>query len=373
MILDWTQIYSAVFILALSMSLAFTPLCQALARRTGFLDIPKCENHKLHANATPLLGGLAMFSAWMMTILVGIAATSFINEEQLGNSIISSLAGMHNVQREFIVLCLCAFASLCLGLYDDKKSLKAWKKLIGQIIIAMVTASFAGVRISVFIQSDIVSWFITVFWIIFIFNSINFFDNMDGLAVGTAAIAFSFFTLAAVMNQQYFIACLGACSAGAAIGFWFFNHSPASIFMGDGGSHFLGYLLAVISAKITYFNPEFSTTRFTVLIPIFILAVPIFDTLAVVVIRLCNKKPIYVGDHNHISHRFHHMGMTRKRAVLLVHLLALIAGLGALPLLWGDEKTCFLLIVQGLVILLLLTLIQYSGNPLHLKEQPEKK
>lgn len=132
--------------------------------------------------------------------------------------------------------------------------------------------------------------------------------------------------------------------------------------MGDGGSHFLGYMLAVISAKVTYFNPLVSESRLSILIPLFILAVPIFDTLAVVVIRLLNHKPIYVGDHNHISHRFLHMGMSRKRAVLLVHLLCLIAGLGAMPLLWGDERSCLILIAQGVTILLMLTLIQYSGT-----------
>ena len=132
--------------------------------------------------------------------------------------------------------------------------------------------------------------------------------------------------------------------------------------MGDGGSHFLGYMLAVISAKVTYFNPLVSESRLSILIPLFILAVPIFDTLAVIVIRLLNHKPIYVGDHNHISHRFLHMGMSRKRAVLLVHLLCLIAGLGAMPLLWGDERSCLILIAQGVTILLMLTLIQYSGT-----------
>ena len=99
-----------------------------------------------------------------------------------------------------------------------------------------------------------------------------------------------------------------------------------------------------------------------VLIPLFILAVPVFDTFAVVMIRLLNHKPVYVGDHNHISHRFLHMGMTRKRAVLLVHLLCLIAGFGALPLLWGDERICMILLVQGLTIFLLLTIIQYSSG-----------
>ena len=99
--------------------------------------------------------------------------------------------------------------------------------------------------------------------------------------------------------------------------------------------------------------------KFALLIPIFILAIPLLDTLMVVAIRLHNRKPIYVGDHNHISHRFMHMGLTRPQAVTMVHLLALIAGLGALPLLWGDLRTCILLIVQGLLLFVLITYLQF--------------
>ena len=140
--------------------------------------------------------------------------------------------------------------------------------------------------------------------------------------------------------------------------------------MGDGGSHFLAYILAVISARVTYYNPEIASSRLSVLIPLFILAVPIFDTFAVVVIRLLNHKPIYVGDHNHISHRFLHMGMTRKRAVLLVHLLCLISGFGALPLLWCDERVGMILLVQGITIFLLMTIVQSSGkNDNNIKQQ----
>ena len=189
----------------------------------------------------------------------------------------------------------------------------------------------------------------------------NFFDNMDGLAVGTSAIGFFFFMAASIVNGQYFVANLCACSAAAACAFWIFNSSPASIFMGDAGSHFLAFLLAVISVKVTYYNPDAAATRFAILIPLFVLAVPIFDTFAVVAIRLRNHKPVYVGDHNHISHRFCRMGMPPRRAVQLVHLLALIGALGMLPLLWGDLRTCFVLLIQGVAILLLLSVMQYTG------------
>ena len=360
--MEWTQVYAAIFIMALGLSLIFTPLCQTLAVKLGFLDIPKHEQHKLHGKATPLLGGLAMFCAWIFTCAAALIAAGYFLPASASGNLLREIEGIPLVRRELAVVVACAAASMLMGTVDDRVSLSARTKLIGQILIALATVFFGGVRITLFVDAPWFGTLISVFWIVFMFNAINFFDNMDGLACGTAAIAFIFFTAAAIMNGQYFVACLGACSAGAAIGFWFYNHSPASIFMGDGGSHFIAYILAVISARVTYFNPEVSASKLSILIPVFILAVPIFDTFAVVVIRLLNHKPIYVGDHNHISHRFYHMGMSRKRAVLLVHLLCLIAGLGALPLLWGDQRVCFVLLAQGAAILLLLTILQYSGK-----------
>lgn len=362
-LLDWTQIYAAVFIVALGFSLLLTPLCRIIARKTSFMDVPKCENHKLHSNSTPLLGGAAMFGAWFFTVLAGFFAAKFLLPDAAGREkLFSDLLGLNFVVKDFAVICLCAFASLLLGLIDDKHPLKAKTKFCGQLLIALATALFSHTKISLFVGIPGVSFLLTVLWFLFIFNSINFFDNMDGLAAGTSAIAFLFFTAAAIWNEQYFVASLGASLAGSVIGFWFFNHSPASIFMGDSGSHFLGYMLAVISAKTTYYMPEVSASHMNILIPVFILAVPVFDTVAVMIIRIINGKPIYVGDHNHISHRFHHMGMSRKRAVLLVHILGIISGLGAMPLLWGDRKSCILLLIQGLTILLLLTLLQHFGK-----------
>lgn len=366
--LDWIHIYAVVFIVAAALSLALTPVCQRLAAMTGFLDIPKGQMHKQHAKATPLLGGLAIFMAWALTVGAGYLASRGIHFQGIERSVTESLGGMQVVGREFLAIFACALGALILGLCDDKFAMKASHKLLFQILIAAVAVTWGGVRISVFIDNSIITWCMSIFWILVIFSSINFFDNMDGLAIGTATIAFSFFTMAAAANQQFFVAALGASCAGAALGFWFFNHSPASIFMGDAGSHFIGFMLAVISAKVTYYNSAISTTHLTILIPLFILAVPLFDTLAVVVIRLYNHKPIYIGDHNHISHRFLHMGMSRKTAVLLVHLTALVSGLGVLPLLWGDERTCAVLLVQGVTFIVLLSILQYAAGG-----KPEKK
>lgn len=357
--MDWISIYAIIFITALFFSLIYTPACKLLAQKCNFLDIPKCEQHKLHKKATPLLGGLAMFAAWLSTILCSIFAR-LLFPDLAGRQIMEQANGFLIVSRETYVLLLCAGLATLMGICDDKYSMKAWKKLIGQIVIAMIAATWGGLAITLFIGIPAVTWCVTVFWIVLIFNAVNFFDNMDGLAVGTCCIAFVFFTVAAASNQQYFVACFAAVSAGAAMGFWFFNRAPASIFMGDSGSHFLGFLIAAVSAKVTYYTPGVSTTKFTMLIPLFILAIPLLDTATVILIRLRNRKPIYVGDHNHISHRFLHMGLSRPQAVSMVHLLCLIAGLGALPLLWGENKTSILLIIQGLVIFTLITFLQFA-------------
>jgi UDP-GlcNAc:undecaprenyl-phosphate GlcNAc-1-phosphate transferase len=142
------------------------------------------------------------------------------------------------------------------------------------------------------------------------------------------------------------------------MGFWIFNHSPASIFMGDSGSHFIGYFASVVSASVTYFNFEGSLTKFPVLVPFFVLALPLFDTLMVCIIRYRLGKPFWIGDHNHISHRFEKMGMSKKRAVACVHLLAVIIALSVWPLLWAEKETGWILLTQAMLILLLVSVLQ---------------
>lgn len=358
----WWNLYIVVFVVALTLSLIITPLCRKLAFLTGYVDRPKQQDHKTHKEATPLLGGLAICVSWLGTIIIGVLAVESIAPDHFGNVITRYFPGVHSVSREILIICLGAVFSMLLGLYDDRFNMSARMKLFGQLIIAVIVVTWGGVTISVFIDNVIISWLLSVFWILVIFNAINFFDNMDGLAVGTASIALCFFTISAAINQQFFVASLCSATAGAAIGFWFFNHSPATIFMGDSGSHFLGYILAITGARVTYYNPELSTTNFPILIPVFILAIPLFDMIAVVVIRLRQGNPIYIGDNQHISHRFVKMGMSRKRAVFLVHLLTLLICLSVLPLMWGDLGTAIVCLVQACTILFMISILQASSK-----------
>ncbi|MHB9140167.1 MAG: MraY family glycosyltransferase, partial [Victivallaceae bacterium] len=344
----WQHLYLFVFLLGAVLSLALTPVFQKIAEKTDLMDRPKLEDHKKHAKATPLLGGAAMFSAWIIAIASGYFATCSFDTATFSRDLANNISGVNHIAGRVFFICLGAFLATLLGLLDDKLALKAGQKFLGQFIIAAIAVTFGDIKISVFFNNPAIIWCISVFWFMLLFNAINFFDNMDGLAVGTVTICMALFTAVAAMNGQFFIAIFGALTCGVCIGFWFFNHSPATIFMGDSGSHLLGYLLAVMSASVTYFSRDYSLTRFPILIPLFILAIPLFDAFSVVAIRLYHHKPIYVGDHNHLSHRFVKMGLNRKRAVQMVHLMTLIIGLSVLPLLWGDHKTAIVIVVQAM-------------------------
>ncbi len=360
----WWNLYVVVFIVALTLGLILTPVFKKLAEITGFYDCPKEQWHKRHSKPTPLLGGLALCVSWAVTIVVGIIASQSVRDNVLDRAVITNLPGISKISSELVFICLGAVLATLLGLYDDKFNMSAKTKLAGQIAIAVIAVAFGGVKISFLMPTPFIAGAVTVFWIVLVMNSINFFDNMDGLAVGTAAIAFTFFTIVSAESSQYFIAVLSAATAGSAFGFWFYNHSPATIFMGDSGSHFLGYNLAVLGVLATYYNPSEAASYLPILIPFFILAIPLFDLCAVVVIRLRAGKPVYIGDHNHISHRFLNMGMTRKQAVMMVHLLAIAIGLSVLPLMWGDLRTTIISLMQAFTILLLVTLLQYKvGKP----------
>ena len=355
---SWIWIYAAVFCGGASLALFLTPVFAFIARKTGFLDVP-ASNHKKHQNATPLLGGAAMFTAWIIAIIAGIIVvrSNFLPALPHFNGI---MPGLISALPNLAVIAGCAALAVLLGLWDDKFAMSAAAKFGGQFIIALLVTVYGGVRLNIFITNQYAVIAVTVFWIMLMMNSINFFDNMDGLAAGVIAIAFGIFAVIAGLNGQFFIAAISSLSCGVCCGFWFYNAAPAKIFMGDSGSHFLGFLAAVTATEVSFFDISYSLSRFPVLIPLLVLALPLFDTAMVVIIRTINKKPFWIGDHNHISHRFVRMGLTRPQAVLLVHLLSLSIGITALPIFWGDFRTAAILVIQALLQLTVITILQFA-------------
>ena len=355
--MSWNILYIAAWLVAAILATVTTAICRKLAPHWGFVDKPKQEAHKSHKAATPVLGGLGMVSAWLLVIVGGLAVAK-LAPSIAGGRIAPFLDGINAVLPKMLAIMLGATAFSILGMCDDKNAFSAKFKFLWQFVIAGCVAA-SGIRVFLFVENPIFGWCVTVMWIVTIVNVLNFLDNMDGLAGGIAAIAAFFFFFIAAIRGQHFVSMLSAVTGGVAIGFLMHNRPPAKIFMGDGGSHFLGFCLAVTGLLTTFYLPNESPTSAPVLIPLLVLSLPLFDAVAVVIIRMRLHLPIYVGDNRHISHRFVQLGLTRPQAVLLVCLLCLIQGAGATTLLWLPAYGFFLILLQTIALFSLVSIIQF--------------
>ena len=353
--MSWWQVYLGGGGIALILSIVMTALCRRWAPRLGFLDRPLSEEHKKHQRVVPVLGGVAMFAAWTLTLAFALGAALF-GGDILGAGVRPYLPGISQAFPQLLAIWAGACGFVILGVIDDRRPLRALPKFFFQVLIAGIIA-LLSVRVTLFYNLPLITWGLTAFWLVFIVNAINFFDNMDGLAGGTAAFAAFFFALIAALRGQYFVANLGFVTCGTVCGFLVFNRPPASIFMGDGGSQFLGFMLGTLGALTTYYVPGESPTPAPVLIPLLVLGVPIFDLFAVVCIRIRHRKPFYQGDNRHISHRFEKMGLGRPLAVLLVLLLVFCGGASAFTLLWLPPIGTLMVLLQFAAILAAISLL----------------
>ena len=291
--------YLLIFLAALLLAVGVTPLAQRAAWRLGMVDKPNAR--KQHTVPTPLLGGAAIYLA----VIVALAI--------LGDRFyVGQVAGI------FLGATLMSF----LGLWDDRRGLSPWVKLIGQFAAAGVLV-LTDVRIT-FLPWELVNIAATLLWVVFITNAMNLLDNMDGLSGGIAAIAALFFLLFAAMSKQYLVGALAAALVGACIGFLFYNLNPARIFMGDTGSLFLGFTLAAVGIKLRF--PD-NSPFVTWMVPLVVLAVPLFDTSLVIISRLRRGlNPLTTPGKDHLSHRLARLTGSPREAVLICYLLGFIAG-----------------------------------------------
>lgn len=352
--------YAAAWLATALLSLVLVRCCIGLAPRLGLVDIPQHEAHKNHRKSTPVLGGAGMLLAWLLSVGAGLLLAVLCPNLPV-DGFYGLRAGIPAVIHLLGIIVSGAIIVTCLGIADDRRPMSALLKFLGQAFVAALTAS-AGMRVSFLHTLPGANTVFTILWIMTLMNAMNFFDNMDGLAAGTAVIAAFFFMFTAALRGQFFVAMLSATTGGAACGFLFYNAPPARIFMGDGGSHFLGYLLSVLGIMTTYYVPSENPTPATLLIPLFILGVPLFDACAVIVIRLRLGVPIYKGDNRHISHRFARLGLGRPRAVLLVLLLCFIVGGSGLTLLWLPPAGALLELAIVAAIFTLISIIQFHSQ-----------
>ncbi len=319
-----------IFTAALTLALAATPVARRLAVHTNMVDQP--AQRKTHVTPTPMLGGLAIYAAVLLALMI------------FGDKFY-----VHQVAGIVIGASLISF----LGLWDDRMPLPAWAKLLGQVIPVIVLI-LTGVQVSIF-DSPILNIAITLIWVLFITNAVNFLDNMDGLSAGIAAMASAYFLLLAALSGQYLVGALAAALLGACVGFLFYNFNPASIFMGDTGSLFLGFVLAAVGIKLRF--PS-NIPAVTWMIPVLVLGAPILDTSLVIISRLRRgRNPFTTPGKDHLSHRLVKMGYTRREAVLTLYLLGSIFGMIAV---FVTQATILEAIVVGLTVLLAgLALIVY--------------
>ena len=355
--MNWLLIDVLVWGVAMVLAWLCTWGCRYLAPKLGYVDRPRHEAHKNHVAATPVLGGFGMVTAWLITLGGGLVAFEVLGRRpEFG--LAEYRAGLTATMQRLAVFGGMATALALFGMADDRRPMPAWLKFLLQALAAGITAGL-GLRISFLSAVPGANWLVTTLWIMTVINAMNFFDNMDGLAGGTAMIAAFFLLFVAVLRGQHFVAVLAASVGGVAAGFLVHNAPPARIFMGDSGSHFLGYCLAVLGILTTFYLPSESPTPAPLLIPVLALGVPLFDAAAVVVIRLRAGLPIYIGDNRHMSHRFVRLGLTRPQAVLLVLLLCFTVGAAALTLLWLPPAGSLLVIAQIAAVLAVISMLQF--------------
>ncbi|HYO49165.1 MAG TPA: MraY family glycosyltransferase [Chloroflexia bacterium] len=306
---------------ALVFAVLATPVVKRLAHKYDVLDAPSVR--KIHASPVPLLGGVAIYIAVLLSLLL--------------------LGHLEYVQQTASILLGATFMS-ALGVWDDKWGMRPIVKLMGQILAASVLF-FTGVQVA-FLRIDILNYFATVLWVVTITNALNLMDNMDGLAGGVAAVASIFFFLIASLTDQYLVAPLAAVLVGACVGFLSYNLRPQSVFMGDTGSLFLGFMLAAVGMKLRF--PD-NLDIVTWMVPLLVLGVPLFDTTLVTLSRIRRGIPISRGGKDHFSHRLVALGFTRREAVLTLYLIQAGLGVAALVVMQASVVEGY---VVGLVVLI---------------------
>ncbi|AFS77275.1 UDP-GlcNAc:undecaprenyl-P GlcNAc 1-P transferase TagO [Gottschalkia acidurici 9a] len=309
--------YLIAFILPFVLAYIFTPIAKKLAHKVGAIDVPKDER-RVHKQPIPRLGGLAIYLATIISIIILAPIDKTTISILIGGTIIAVT-----------------------GIIDDIKPMSAKVKLLFQILAAVVVI-FGGVKIEFITNPSSKELLalkgfaipITIFWIVGITNTLNLIDGLDGLSAGVSGISslsflFVGLNVASKLDDPSIMVLpilMAVILAGSAFGFLPHNFNPARIFMGDTGSLFLGFMLSIIA--IEGYLKSFATIA--VVIPILILGIPIFDTSFAILRRLANKKPIMEADRGHLHHRLLDKGFSQKQTVLVLYSISILLGISAI-------------------------------------------
>ena len=297
-----------IIVLSVFVTIIFGPLAIKIALQYRIIDIPGSSPHKRHKKTTPLAGGMILIaSAFLIASIFNFWGDKRIQAILLSSSVIFAF-----------------------GLWDDMRGISPQKKILGQFLASILLINLGisvhfleNLNVGLLNQNILtwLNWAITLIWLIVVTNAFNLIDSMDGLAIGLGGIAFAFFIVISFTSGQPNLSALSALLLGICAGLYFYNISPAHLFLGDSGSQTLGFTLA--SVAILY-NPQGLPQASSWFVPILLLGVPLFDTTLVIFSRLYRRKPIFQSDLGHTYHRLVRLGLDSRRAVLLMHISALI-------------------------------------------------
>ena len=336
--------------LAVSLLISFlsVPFVKNIAVKAGAIDIPK-DGRRMHKSPIPRMGGVAIFYGFIVSMLC-----------------------FGDLTKELWGILFGALLIVVLGIVDDIKTLSASIKLPIQIISAaipvimgsrihFVSVPFLDMNANI-VFSDILSYVFSILWIVAVTNAVNLIDGLDGLAAGVSTIASASILFISLINDNPFVTLISTSLVGACLGFLPYNVNPAKIFMGDTGSTFLGYIMAVMSVQGMFK----SYTVITFIMPVLILGLPLFDTSFAIIRRIINHKPIMQPDRGHLHHRLIDMGFNQKQTVSILYTISALLGLSAIVMEGYDTATGIFLLVS--VIIFVVLAIIFAGRPV-----PEQK
>ena len=381
------SIVLSLIIVAIAIALPALWVIRSISLRRNVFDSGGVAGQiKERGKRIPNTGGIAIFVALALPLAAALAGSLWLDPADLPQTrwtgaLAAHLPGLASSARAGLVLLGCLTLLHVLGLIDDRRPLGPFLKLVIMLVPAATVVVLTDSRLLTMLDAPVggawLSIAITVLWIVAITNAINFIDNMDGLCAGVAAVASVFFLLAALLSGQWFVAGTLALLLGALLAFLVFNFPPATMYMGDAGSLVVGFTLAFLTVRTTFvpierwtFYTPYSTTTGTgnagplhaVLMPLLILAVPLYDFITITCLRLYQGKSPFVGDMQHVSHRLVARGLSRRAAVLVLWGFTAVSGCSALLLRSLTVWQAAVVGLQILILFLILAVIEFAGS-----------
>lgn len=353
----------ALVVLSCVTSVGLCLFARRLAPRWGFVDRP--GGHKGHRVPTPLGGGVAIWLTIVVILVSGMVAVRVLGPDGLPAPLARHVGGAYERSGELAWILVLASVIMAMGLVDDLKNLN-WRLRLGIQFACATGLAVSGIRVTLFgpFAHPLLGGAVTVLWIVGLTNAFNMLDNMDGLAASVGLIAAALFCGAQAAAGSLFAPAVLVVMVGALAGFLVHNHAPARLFMGDAGSNFLGFLLGTLTVVGTFTRDERGGgySPYGVLAPLLVMAVPLYDMVSVILIRLAEGRSPFVGDRRHFSHRLVARGLTPAQAVWTIDLVTLAGGLGALLLHRLDAAGACVVMAQTCCLLGVVAILELSAS-----------